>query len=149
MLWFDLNDLVVLAHIALMVDERQLKADTGIEVVQEVAPAFKDGVLVLVLRQLIVNVVESDGFGIQMFLHPADTVTPHFQIWNGTLHGQPLLLLILFGFTKELLEEAVEGQFLLRFTFCQECLLSSGSALRFPVPCHTGFQPHSGVPQDV
>ena len=42
-----------------------------IEVVQKVAPAFKDGVLVLVLRQLVVNVVESDGFGIQMFLHPA------------------------------------------------------------------------------
>ena len=36
-----------------------------IEVVQKVAPAFKDGVLVLVLRQLVVNVVESDGFGIR------------------------------------------------------------------------------------
>ena len=58
----DLDDLVVLAHIALVVDERQLKADTGIEVVEEVAPAFKDGVLILVLCQLVVNVVESDGF---------------------------------------------------------------------------------------
>ena len=47
-----------------MVDERQLKADTGIEVVEEVAPAFKDGVFVLILGQLVVNVVESDGFGI-------------------------------------------------------------------------------------
>ena len=28
-----------------MVNERQLKANTGIEVVEEVAPAFKDGVL--------------------------------------------------------------------------------------------------------
>lgn len=36
-----------------------------IEVVQKVAPAFKDGVLVLVLHQLVVNVVESDGFGIR------------------------------------------------------------------------------------
>ena len=60
----DLDYLVVLAHIALVVDERQLKADTGIEVVEEVAPAFKDGVLILVLCQLVVNVVESDGFGI-------------------------------------------------------------------------------------
>ena len=82
MLRLDLDYLVVLAHIALVVDERQLKADTGIEVVEEVAPAFKDGVLILVLCQLVVNVVESDGFGIQMFLHPADTVAPHFQIWN-------------------------------------------------------------------
>ena len=145
----DLDDLVVLAHIAFMIDERQLKADTGIEVVEEVAPAFKDGVLILVLCQLVVNVVESDGFGIQMFLHPADTVAPHFQIWNGTLHSQPLFLLALFGFPKELLEEAARLRFLLRFTFYQGCLLSSGSVLRFPVPAHTGFRPHSGVPQDV
>ena len=145
----DLDDLVVLAHIAFMIDERQLKADTGIEVVEEVAPAFKDGVLILVLCQLVVNVVESDGFGIQMFLHPADTVAPHFQIWNRTLHGQPLFPFVPFGFTKELLEEAAELRFLLRFTFYQGCLLSSGSVLRFPVPAHTGFRPHSGVPQDV
>ena len=149
MLRLDLNDLVVLAHIALMVDERQLKADTGIEVVEEITPAFKDGVLVLVLRQLVVNVVESDGFGVQMFLHPADTVAPHFQIRNGTLHGQPLFLLVLFGFPKELLEETAERRFLLRFTFYQGNLLSSGSVLRFPVPTHTDFRFHSGVPQDV
>ena len=145
----DLDYLVVLAHIALVVDERQLKADAGIEVVEEVAPAFKDGVLILVLCQLVVNVVESDGFGIQMFLHPADTVAPHFQIWNGTLHSQPLFLLALFGFPKEPLEEAARLRFLLRFTFYQGCLLSSGSVLRFPAPCHTGFQPHSGVPMGV
>ena len=149
MLRLDLDDLVVLAHIALVVDERQLKADTGIEVVEEVAPAFKDGVLILVLCQLVVNVVESDSFGVQMFLHSANTVAPHFQIWNGTLHGQPLFLFVPFGFTKELLEEAAEMRFLLRFTFYQGCLLSSGSVLRFPVPAHTGFRPHSGVPPDV
>ena len=149
MLRLDLDDLVVLTHVTFMIDEGKLKTDTGIEVVEEVAPAFKDGVFVLILGQLVVDVVESDGFGIQMFLHPADTVAPHFQIWNGTLHGEPLLFFTLFGLAEELLEEAAEGQFLLRFTFYQECLLSSGSVLRFPVPCHTGFQPHSGVPQGV
>ena len=149
MLRLDLDYLVVLAHIALVVDERQLKADAGIEVVEEVAPAFKDGVLILVLCQLVVNVVESDSFGVQMFLHSANTVAPHFQIWNGTLHGQPLFLFVPSGFTKELLEEAAEMRFLLRFTFYQGCLLSSGSVLRFPVPAHTGFRPHSGVPPDV
>ena len=149
MLRLDLDDLVVLAHVTFMIDEGKLKTDTGIEVVEEVAPAFKDGVFVLVLRQLVVNVVESDGFGIQMFLHPADTVAPHFQIRNGTLHGQPLFLLALFGFPKELLEEATRLRFLLRFTFYQGSLLSSGSVLRFPVPAHTDFRFHSGVPQDV
>ena len=144
-----LNDLLVFSHIILVVDKRQLKADTNIEVVEEVAPAFKDGVLILVLCQLVVNVVESDGFGIQMFLHPADTVAPHFQIWNGTLYGEPLLLFTLFGLAEELLEEAARLRFLLRFTFYQGCLLSSGSVLRFPVLCHTDFQSRSGVPQDV
>ena len=62
MLRLDLDHLVVLAHIAFMIDERQLKTDAGIEVVEEVAPAFKDGVFVLILRQLVVDVVESDGF---------------------------------------------------------------------------------------
>ena len=149
MLRLDLDNLVVFAHVTFMIDERKLKTDAGIEVVEEVTPTFKDGVLVLILRQLVVDIVESDRFGIQMFLHPTDTVAPHFQIWNGTLHGQPLFLLALFGFPKELLEEAARLQFLLRFTFYQECLLSSGSVLRFPVPAHTGFRPHSGVPQDV
>ena len=149
MLRLDLNNLVVLAHVAFVVDERQLKADAGIEVVEEVAPAFKDGVLILILGKLVIDIIESNSFGIQMFPHPTDTVTPHFQIWNGTLHGQSLLFLVLFGFTEELLEEAAELRFLLRFTFYQECLLSSGSVLRFPVPAHTGFRPHSGVPQDV
>ena len=115
----DLNNLVVLAHVAFVVDERQLKADAGIEVVEEVAPAFKDGVLILILGKLVIDIIESNSFGIQMFPHPTDTVTPHFQIWNGTLHGQSLLFLVLFGFTEELLEEAAELRFLLRFTFYQ------------------------------
>ena len=50
----------------------KLKADAGIKVVEEVTPAFKNGVLIFVLRELIVDVIEADGFGIQMFCiqHP-------------------------------------------------------------------------------
>ena len=145
----DLDHLVVFAHVTFVIHERKLKTNAGIEVIEEVAPAFKDGVLVLILRQLIVDIVESDRFGIQMFLHPADTIAPHFQIRNGTLHGEPLLLFTLFGLAEELLEEAADGQFLLRFTFYQECLLSSGSVLQFPVPGHTGFRLHSASLQAV
>ena len=84
-----------------------------------------------------------------MFLHPADTIASHFQIRNGTLHGQPLFLFVLRRLAEELLQEAARLRFLLRFTFYQGCLPSSESVLRFPVPCHTGFRFHSGVPQDV
>ena len=145
----DLDYLVVFAHITFVIHERKLKTNAGIEVIEEVTPTFKDGVLVLILCQLIVDIVESDRFGIQMFLHPTDTIAPHFQIRNGTLHGEALLLFTLFGLAEELLEEAAEGQFLLRFTFYQECLLSSGSVLRFPVPGHTGFRLHSAALQVV
>ena len=50
MLRLDLDNLVVFAHVTFMIDERKLKTDAGIEIVEEVAPAFKDGVLVLILR---------------------------------------------------------------------------------------------------
>ena len=61
MLRLDLNNLVVLAHVAFVVDERQLKADAGIEVVEEVAPVLKNGGLVVCLCKLIVNIFKGDG----------------------------------------------------------------------------------------
>ena len=72
MLRLDLDYLVVLAHVTFMVDERQLKADAGIEIVEKVTPAFKDGVFVLVLRQLVVDVVESDSFGMSGYQQTND-----------------------------------------------------------------------------
>ena len=119
MLRLDLNDLVVFAHITFVVNERKLKADAGIKVVEEVTPAFKNGVLIFVLRELIVDVIEADGFGIQMFLHPADAVPPHFQIRNRPLHGQ-VMLFLLFCFClcrrlEEFLEDAAEQRLLILF----------------------------------
>ena len=119
MLRLNLNDLVVFAHITFMVNERKLKADAGIKVVEEVTPAFKNGVLIFVLRELIVDVIEADGFGIQMFLHPADAVPSHFQIRNRPLHGQ-VMLFLLFCFClcrrlEEFLEDAAEQRLLILF----------------------------------
>ena len=119
MLRFDLNDLVVFAHITFVVDERKLKADAGIKVVEEVTPAFKNGVLILVLCQLIVDVIEADGFGIQMFLHPADAIPPHFQIRDRPLNSQ-VMLFLLFRFClcrrlEKFLEDAAEQRLLILF----------------------------------
>lgn len=85
MLRIDLDYLVVLAHIAFVVDERKLKADAGIEIVEEVAPAFKDGVFVLVLRQLVVDVVESDGFGIYFVCKSSRKKIPSVRLINISL----------------------------------------------------------------
>ena len=119
MLRLNLNDLVVFAHITFVVNERKLKADAGIKVVEEVTPAFKNGVLIFVLRKLIVDVIEADGFGIQMFLHPADAVPSHFQIRNRPLHRQ-MMLFLLFRFClcrrlEEFLEDAAEQRLLILF----------------------------------
>ena len=99
--------------------ERKLKTDAGIKIIEEVTPAFKNGVLIFVLRELIVDVIEADGFGIQMFLHPADAVPPHFQIRNRPLHRQ-VMLFLLFRFClcrrlEEFLEDAAEQRLLILF----------------------------------
>ena len=46
------------------VQKRQLKSDRAVEVVEEVTPALKKCRLVLVLRELIVDVLELDGLGV-------------------------------------------------------------------------------------
>lgn len=46
------------------IQERELKADGAVKVVEKIAPAVKDGRLVLVLSQLIVDVLKLDSLGI-------------------------------------------------------------------------------------
>ena len=66
--------------------------DTAVKVIQEVTPILENSVLVLVLCQLIVNIVKTDGFGIIFILHPADPVPCHFPVRDGFLSGQPFFL---------------------------------------------------------
>ena len=43
-----------------MIDKAQLKMDTGIKVIEEIAPVFKDRIFVLVLSQLVVDVIKAE-----------------------------------------------------------------------------------------
>ena len=70
------------------VDEAELKAHRGVEVVEELAPAVEDGVLVLGLRKLVVDVLERYGLGIKIALHPADTVGEHPLKRYAVLRGE-------------------------------------------------------------
>ena len=45
------------------VHKAELKAHRGVEVVEELAPAVKDGVLVLALAQLVVDILKLYGLG--------------------------------------------------------------------------------------
>ena len=68
-----------------MVDERQLEMDGAVKIIEEVAPVLKDRALVLVLSKLIIDVIETDRFGVETVLHAADPVASHLLIGNGFL----------------------------------------------------------------
>ena len=67
------------------VQKGQLKLNGAIEVVEKIAPALKDRRLVLVLRELIVDVLELDGLCVVAACHTADTIRPHSFIGDTVL----------------------------------------------------------------
>ena len=69
------------------VQKGQLETDGAVKIVEEIAPAFKDGGLVLVLAELVVDVLELDGFRVAAIRHLADAVRPHPFIGNAVLGG--------------------------------------------------------------
>ena len=69
------------------VQKRQLKSDRTVEVVEEVTPALKDCHLVLVLRELIVDVLKLDGLGVMAVRQTANAVRPHPLIGDAVLCG--------------------------------------------------------------
>ena len=84
-----------------MIDKAQLKMDTGIKVIEEIAPVFKDRIFVLVLSQLVVDVIKADTLRIRFSLYPADSILSHFLISDRLLDGQfflPAFFFLLFFF---------------------------------------------------
>ena len=69
------------------VHEGQLKVDRAVEKIQEGAPLFKDRCLVLLLRQLIVDVLILNGLGIIPIAHTADAIRKHALKGNRLLRG--------------------------------------------------------------
>ena len=69
------------------VQKRQLEPNGAVEIIEEIAPRFKNGGLVLILRQLVIDVLELDGLGIVAVCHPADAVRPDPLIGNTVLGG--------------------------------------------------------------
>ena len=63
----------------------------AVKVIQEITPVFKDGVLIFILCQLIVDVIKTDRLGIKLVLHPADTIPSHLMVWNRLLCSNPLI----------------------------------------------------------
>ena len=83
----NVDALAELIQACLLIDERELDEDRAVEVVQKVAPCFKDGSFVLVLRKLVVDVLKGDGLRVEAAVYLADTVAAHLHIGNGLLGG--------------------------------------------------------------
>ena len=72
------------------VHKGELELHGAVKVIQEITPRLKDGGLVLVLRELVVDVLVLDGLGVMRIGDAADTVGPH------TLIGDAVLRRLLF-----------------------------------------------------
>ena len=72
--------------------ERELQMNTGIEIVQKIAPSLKNRGLIIVLSQLIIDILELNGLGVILGRHPADPVRPHPLIRDSSLSCPRLFL---------------------------------------------------------
>ena len=83
----NVDALAELIEACLLIDEGELDENRAVEVVQKVAPCFKDSSFVLVLRKLVVDVLKGDGLRVEAAVYLADTVAAHLHIGNGLLGG--------------------------------------------------------------
>ena len=74
------------------VEEGKLKFDGAVEVVEEVAPAFKDGGFILVLRKLVVNILILDRLGVKGISDTANAVREHPLIRDAVLRRKLLFI---------------------------------------------------------
>ena len=71
----------------MVVDKGKLKLNGRIEIIEKITPVFKNGVLIVLLGKLIVNVKEADRIGLKTLVHTADTVLAHFTVSDAFLCG--------------------------------------------------------------
>ena len=91
----DPDHLLEFRQVGLMVDKRQLEINRAVKIIEEITPVLENGTFILILCQLIVDVIEANGLGIQAVLYPADPIPPHLAVGDGFLGGDPLFLFLL------------------------------------------------------
>ena len=137
----DSDGLLKTLRVRRKVHKRQLKVDGAVEKVQEAAPFLKDGGLVLLLGELVVDVRKLDGLSVVVGGNAADAVREHPLKGNrllrrarypvipaGGLHDGLNLLLFLFGQVCGILYRLpLRAAF---FQLCKQWHLP-------PVPCRT------------
>ena len=89
------NALLKVFRVRGQIQERELQMNPAVKVIEKITPAFKDGGLVVILRQLVIDVLKLDGFCVIAVGDTAEAVRPHPLIWNGFLRGVGAFLLLL------------------------------------------------------
>ena len=69
------------------IEKAQREIYGAVEVIEESGPAAEDGVFVVRLAQLIVDVLKLDGFGVMLICGPTNAVRPHLQKRDAVLRG--------------------------------------------------------------
>ena len=67
------------------VHKGELHMHAGRERIEDVAPALKDGGLILRLRELVIDIVKAQRPGVMRIVRPAYAVRIHALVWNGLL----------------------------------------------------------------
>ena len=69
------------------VEKAQSEVNGAVKVIEEPGPAAEDGVLVIRLAQLIVDVLKLDSFSVMLICGPTNAVRPHLQEGDAVLRG--------------------------------------------------------------
>ena len=83
--------------------------DRRIKVVQEITPGLKDARLVLVLSQLVVDIVKTDGFGESSIFGMANAVPVHSFIRDAVLRGERITFFALVGLSGDIVAALHSG----------------------------------------
>ena len=94
----DTDALFKALRIGTHIHKRQFKLDGAIEEVQETAPLVKDGSLIFLLCQLIVDVLKLNGLGVETVGDSADAVGEHSLEGNGLLGSLRYTIVFLGSF---------------------------------------------------
>ena len=137
------------------VHEGQFEVDGTVKEVQETAPFLKDGSLILLLCQLVVDILKLNGFGVIVVRHTADAIRKHTLKRDGLLGGAGNAVISsgrLHDFTDLVI--FFLGQVLRKIYGCCLCLTAPFSQLCKqlhlppfpPVPDASGW--HNSYPSD-
>ena len=126
----DTHRLLEVLRVSRHVHKGQLKVDGTVKEVEETAPFLKDGGLVLLLGELVVDVVELDGLGVVVVADAADAVRKHPLERDGLLGGAGSAV-IPAGFLNDCPD-------LLSLRLCQTCGERGGFC--FPAPFFLRFE---------